>query len=480
MRSTVLLYINGKRHLIKGDAATQTLSEYLRSTCRLTGTKIVCAEGDCGACTVLHGTLPPQNRAASKLSFNAINSCIKPLYLLDCSHIITIEGVEKNGELHPIQQAMVDSHGSQCGFCTPGFVMALAGFFETKRIATEKRIKNCLTGNLCRCTGYQGIIKAACQLTDKKFDSLAERYHSAAIVEDIRQHRSEALLIEGSESIIHAPTSLQEACAIKRQHSTIVASATDLGVCINKQGMNPNHVISLQLIDELYRLEEKNHELYVGARVTLTELEKYIEEKIPVFADFLKIFASPQIKNTGTLVGNVANASPIADTPPFLLVADAVIEMASSSGTRSVKINEFYKAYKKIDLNTDEIITAIRIPLPPKTDILKCYKVSQRKDLDISCVNAAFRLTLAKNNLIEKIHIAYGGVAPTSCRLKNIETFMQGKAFTPETIEQAALMLTNEISPISDVRGSAAFRLQLSQNLLRKFYAEVSSAGVNS
>lgn len=472
MRSAVLLYINGKRHLISGDAATQTLSEYLRKSCRLTGTKIVCAEGDCGACTVL--------QSSNHATFHAINSCIKPLYLLDCSHIITIEGVEKNGELHPLQQAMIDEHGSQCGFCTPGFVMALAGFFETKRSVTEKRIKNCLTGNLCRCTGYKGIIKAACQLANQKCDSLAERYHSEAIVEDIRKHRKEALLIEGSESIIHAPTTLQDACTIKQQHSTIVASATDLGVRINKQDMNPNHVISLHLIDELYRLEEKNNELSVGARVTLTELEKHIEEKIPAFADFLKIFASPQIKNTGTLVGNVANASPIADTPPFLLITDATLEIASTAGTRSININDFYLGYKKIDLRADEIITAIRIPIPPASDIIKCYKVSQRKDLDISCVNAAFRLTLTKNNLIEKMRIAYGGVAPTSCRLKNIETFMQGKPFTPETIEQAALMMASEITPISDVRGSAAFRMQLSQNLLRKFYAEVTNAGASS
>ncbi len=450
MRDHILIHINGKPHRIDGDAAFDTLANYLRQDIAATGTKIVCEEGDCGACTVL-------TRRAANDDYRPVNSCILNLAQLDGSSIVTVEGLREEKSLHPVQEAMVQCHGAQCGYCTPGFVVAMAGMFEVCDRVNEKQVRDGLTGNLCRCTGYEPIIKAALAVDGGSSAKMRERYPT---------------LPEANDSVqvgtFCAPATLDEAIAFKRDHPgcTIVQGGTDVGVWVNKRRYQAPAMLSLAKIDSLRELREEDGAIVVGANATLANFETFIADRIPELAGILAIFGSPQIKNAGTLAGNIANGSPIGDTLPYLFVAGATLEL---NGTRTVPIDRFYLGYRKFDLQPDEIITRVRIPI---VHTLKLYKVSRRKDLDISAFTAAIRLTL-DGDRITRATIAYGGVAPTVIRLPRTEAFLTGKSATLDTFEQAGRIARAEIKPISDVRGSADYRLQLAENIMAKFWYEV-------
>jgi xanthine dehydrogenase small subunit len=473
MRDYILLYINGQRRQIRSEQAFMTLAEYLRREERLTGTKIVCAEGDCGSCSVLR-SMPGVD--GERPSFEVINSCIAFVHLMDCSHIITIEAIADGTELHPVQKALADHHGTQCGYCTPGFVMSLVDLFEKKKTVTEQEVKNQLVGNLCRCTGYRPIIEAALHVDTDKIRSLHERFDSRAIFDDLRRHANIPVRLSVGAKVYYAPTVLSEALRLKRDCEDIhlFAGGTDLGVSCNKERLFPRQILSLRHISELKEIKKDAETILVGASVTLASLRRFVKSEIPEFSRLLNVFASPQIKNAATLAGNVANGSPIGDTLPFLFVTGAKLEVAGKAGLRFVEISDLYSGYRKLNLTADEIIVRIHIPIPPKTALLKLYKVARRKDLDISAVTAAFLFEF-DGEKVRKAHIAYGGVGPVVLRLKEVEDFFTGRQIDEQTIEIAAEMVRKIIRPISDVRGGEEYRKTVAANLMRKLQGEIKS-----
>lgn len=475
-RQSVVFYINEKRYEVFGKQTLMNLSDFLRYEQSLTGTKVVCAEGDCGACTVLKASVHELNR--NRFVFKSVNSCILPVLNLDGCQLVTVEGLKKESELHPVQKSMVDNFGSQCGFCTPGFVCAMAGLVEDsvlqKKTLTEKRTKNYLTGNLCRCTGYDPIVKSAMAIDLTKVETLQDRYHDSKKISELKAavQKDVEIQIEGFK--VFLPTTLKRAVEIQKKYPTtkIIAGATDLGVMVNKGRYQYEAVMSLQNIEEMTEIKKVKDSLVVKSRVTLTQFQKFLEKEFPEMDRMLNIFASPQIKNSGTLVGNLVNASPISDTIPFLMVADAKVEVQKAGGKRLIAIDEFFLGYKKLALKSQEIVTAIHIPVPKGNLISKLYKVSVRKDLDISAVTMAARLKM-KDNKIEEARLAFGGVGPTVARLKTIEQSWEGEEFSSSMIRRASDELPKLISPLSDVRGSKEYRLLLCQNLLKKFADEL-------
>src|SRR5688572_2694867 len=428
MRDHISLYVNGERHEIRGAAAFETLSRWLRYQLGQTGTKIVCEEGDCGACTVLIGR--PRNGG---MSYQPVNSCILFLCQLDCTHIVTVEGLCRE-RLNPVQEAMVQCHGAQCGYCTPGFVVAMSALFENGAAVDENSLRDGLTGNLCRCTGYEPIIKAGLSVQGN-WEKLDQTYPASGMLAEFAALQKVPVRIESNGRTFFAPTTLSAAADFK-PGTVIVQGATDIGVTSNKRGYAPEKLMSLNAIDGLDRISLDNGDVVVGGRVSLSELEIFTRELHPELYEIMQIFGSPQIKNAGTLAGNIANASPIADTLPFLYVMEASLELTGSKGRRSVPIQSFYKGYKKLDLAPDELITQIRIPLKRDGETLRLYKVSKRKHLDISSFTAAIRMS-GSSERIESVKIAYGGVGPVVLRLTRTETFLKGKRVALDTFAAA-------------------------------------------
>ncbi len=499
MRTEAVFAINGQVIRAGAEDASLMLADFLRRRRQLTGTKIVCAEGDCGACTVLKAAPYSSKRRSSPGRYLPVNSCIIPVASLDGSSIVTVDGLapaagaapaDQPPPLHPVQEAMVRCHGSQCGFCTPGFVMALAGLVE-KRIdegsttapISEREARNALTANLCRCTGYTPILEAACSISLDRCGSVRERHDSPTIRKELRGAIQKPLRLESDEFRFFAPTRMADAARFLKQHpdAKVVSGATDLGVVHNKRKARLEQVLSLHLIPELYAIRRIGKtRLRIGAQVTLSELRNHLKNGvIPEFATFLDLFASPQIKNQATLVGNLATASPIGDTPPFLLVAGAVVHAwnpraTGTARTRKIPIEEFFVGYRKTALKRGEWITAVEIDIPAKGEVLRLRKVSQRKDLDISTVNAAFRVRLhPKKRVIEEARIALGGVAARTVRLDACERLMRHRK--PEEVDAAELQkkLQEAITPMTDLRSSAAFRRVVAGNLLETFLKEL-------
>jgi xanthine dehydrogenase small subunit len=472
MRGHVLLYVNGRRFEIRGEAVFSSLTDFLRGELQLTGSKVVCAEGDCGACTVLVG-----RPGAECLRYVAVDACIQFLHQLDCRHVVTVEGLSpKNGHdarrLHAVQQAMLDHHGSQCGYCTPGFVVALAGMFEQKASDTRRA----LTGNLCRCTGYTSILEAAAVIDLRALSSLEELYPSGPIARDFYKHQDLPVSIEVQRPrplVFFGPRTLADAIDFKACHpeAAIIAGGTELGVLRNKQGLEPASLLSLAAVPGLAGIIPVDDAVAIGANVTWTQVEAFARDAWPEFHRIVVRFGSPQIRNVATMVANVAHGSPIADSLPFLFVTDAELDLVGRSGPRRVKINDFYRSYKVKDLAPDEIITHIRIPHLAASDLLKLYKVSRRNDLDIATFGAAVRIRKV-GNWIARADLAYSGVAPTVVRLRSTEAFLQGKRFSEETFAAAGQMARSEIQPISDVRGGRDFRARLAENIPLKFFLD--------
>jgi xanthine dehydrogenase small subunit len=472
MPDYVVIYLNGQRVILDGDRVFMTLVEFLREERGLVGTKVGCGEGDCGACTVLVG-----RPVAGTLRYRTISSCLQAMYQLDGTHVVTIEGLTPRESLSPIQQAMVEHHASQCGFCTPGMVAALEGIFEANREVDSSALRTGLTGNLCRCTGYLPILEAGLAVDRTSAMRLNDRYPSREMASELAARASLPIRIEHGGRMFFSPVRLDDAAAFRGQYpgSLIVSGGTETGLARNKRWIEPCHVLSLARISELAGIKHEQDILSVGANVTWTDLEEFSRDRAPLVHDLTRRFGSPQIRNAGTLVGNIAYGAPVADSLCFLLVTGALLEVIGPGGVRRERVEGFQRGHRETRLGANEIITKVVIPLPGADEHVRLYKISKRKEIDTSTFRAAIRID-AHGGVIRSAAVAFSGVGPIATRLPQTERFLVGQTFCESTFRQAGKRARAEVEPRSDVRGSSRYRLQLAENILVKFQHDASAA----
>ncbi|MFC3285413.1 xanthine dehydrogenase small subunit [Litchfieldella rifensis] len=463
-------YLNGKRRQCADITPDTSILELLRTHLGQTGTKEGCASGDCGACTVSIG----EPDASGELRYQSANACITPAYQLNGCHLVTVEGLSRGDALHPAQAAMVGCHGSQCGFCTPGIVMSLFTLHEEQRRRpaplTQERLEAALGGNLCRCTGYRPIRDAALTMDDypDTHPTWADDPDLATNVAELR--RSAATTPElAAQGHFTAPRDLATLRELKRARprARLVAGATDLWLETTQQLKALDDLIDVRQVAELNTIEEAEDGWWIGAAVTYSRLEPLFQAHYPAFAHLMHRFASSQIRNRGTLGGNVANASPIGDTPPVLLALDARVALDGPAGERELPLDEFFLDYKQTALEADEFIRAIFLPRPAAGQNLKVWKLSKRREDDISAVLAAFAWRL-EDGAMRDVHLAFGGMAAIPRRAPHAERALEGQPPTVAAFEAAKRALRDEFQPMTDVRGGAEYRQVAAGNLLER------------
>jgi xanthine dehydrogenase small subunit len=453
---------------------TMTVLEYLRSRLRRTGSKEGCAEGDCGACTVVVAEVGPDG----KLRHRAVNACILFIHQLDGKALFTVDDLSDGDALHPVQQAMVDAHGSQCGFCTPGFVMSLFGYYKTHDTADDSSLKDALAGNLCRCTGYRPILEAGAKMyAGSRDDRFAPQ--ETALLKQLAMLKRERMLDHSTpEGSFIAPRTAAELAetlsSLPQGESWMLAGSTDVGLWVTKQHRVPRSIVYLGRVAELQQITDHGSAIEIGAGVTYTDAFGVIKTLHPAFARMLRRLGSTQIRNSGTIGGNIANGSPIGDSMPALIALGATLKLQSKAGTREMPLEDFFLAYRRTALQPGEFVVSVTAEKPGKTSRVGIYKLSKRFDQDISAVLAAFHVTL-DGETVKTARLAFGGMAGTPARAQKTEALLTGKRFTPDEIEPAVAALAEDFTPLSDMRASAAYRLLAAQNLLRKFCVEVST-----
>lgn len=479
-RSTTTFYLNGEKTEVAGIDNSLMLADYLRERRALTGTKIVCAEGDCGACTVL---VTKKTRGKKTSAFQAINSCIARVPQLDGLSVVTVEGVTREEQSHcSVQKAVYDAHGSQCGFCTPGFIMALSELVDKRRCAGrsklgEQEIKNALTGNLCRCTGYEAIIRGASAIDPTQAEDLEKRYGNPRILRELVGVRKKPLLIETEHFSLVAPVRALDVSTWLKKGYRPLSGGTDFGVQVNKFKTEDTRVLSLHLIERSDEIRVSANRVSIGVRVTFAELRRAIEKKFPEFASYLDIFASPQIKNTASIVGNVANGSPIGDSIPALMACDANVVIQNGARKRKLPLSSLYLGYRKLALKRGEWITGIEFQIPNKKTTVQFLKSSQRKDLDISAVNGALWIERGAGGKITQARLAVGGVGATVLRIGAVEKILRGAKLSASLRSQSVDALQKSITPLSDVRGTSAFRRVIVGNWLNETLKKIEFQG---
>ena len=456
--------LNGQMRSENAVSPSMTVLDYLRLNARLTGTKEGCAEGDCGACTIAIAPLGDERSS----HYIAVNSCLMMVPQLDGHAVLTVEGLAgRDGALHSVQQSLVEADATQCGFCTPGFVMAMFAFAHGDEERSDETIHEALAGNLCRCTGYRPIVDACrvmradppgCGSTNTGAPDPTEDYRAAS-------------------QLYLAPRTLDQMAEAKASYpdATILSGGTDLGLRVSKDRISFPAVILTRGVVALREINDDNGVLTIGGGVTYTQSLPDLDKHFPSFAMLVRRIGSRQIRNLGTFAGNLANASPIGDTIPCLMALGAEITLRSRNGKRRVSAEDFILGYRKTALAADEFIEAISIPLLPAGTTFTTYKLSKRFDQDISTVVAAFRLRVDDGKVTE-LRAAYGGMAAQAARAKAVEAAVTGKPWVAATLKDIDTALAQDFQPMTDHRGTGAYRLRDAANLIRRLQAETSGA----
>ncbi len=472
MADSIRFLFGHERRELRDIDPTMTVLNYLRQVERRCGTKEGCAEGDCGACTVVLGEL-----AGERMRYRAVNSCIQFLPMLDGKQLITVEQLkDDDGRLHPVQQAMVDAHGSQCGFCTPGFVMSLFALFHERARPGRDEINDALAGNLCRCTGYGPIVTAAENMCGSPRRDRFTAAQAATLAELVRLQNGETITVSGA-SRYFAPTRVDDLARLVGEHptATLLAGGTDVGLWVTKQHRRLDPVIHVGNVAEMQRIDVTAAHIDIGAAVTYADLHELIDRHYPDFGELIRRLGSTQIRNAGTMGGNVANGSPIGDSPPPLIVLGATLVLRSAAGRREMPLEDYFIAYGEQDRRPGEFVELIRLPLPQSGWQFHCYKIAKRFDQDITAALGAFNIKLA-NGIVEDIRIAFGGMAPTPKRALACEAALKGKPWTRAAVAEGQLALRRDYTPITDMRASKAYRSLAAEKLLLKFFIETTEA----
>ena len=467
------------RYLESADP-TITVLDWLRTVEGMTGTKEGCAEGDCGACTVLVGRL-----VNGELRYESVNCCIRFLATLDGCQLVTVEHLARpDGALHPVQQALVDCHGSQCGFCTPGIVMSLYAVWLNEARPDVDRIGIALQGNLCRCTGYASIMAAA-----ERMYGLGNREPGrlTASRDDTRRRLAEladdaTVEVAGKGRRFIAPASVDALSDVLAAEAgaTMVAGATDVGLWVTKSMRTLDPVVYLGRLDELRWIKERDDGIVVGAGATYSDAWPVLAKHFPSLDELVRRLGGEQIRNMGTIGGNIANGSPIGDTPPPFIALGAELALRRGSERRTMPLEDFFLDYGKQDLRSGEFVEGVRIPKLKDGSRFRVYKITKRIDEDISSVLGAFRIDIGEDGGIKDARVAFGGMAAIPKRALGAEKALIGQPWTEGSLARAIEALGRDFSPITDCRASATYRARVAGNLLRRFFLETTDSGVET
>ncbi|MFD2179745.1 xanthine dehydrogenase small subunit [Veronia pacifica] len=445
-----------------------TVLKYLREQAGKSGTKEGCGSGDCGACTVVLGEVKN-----GELSYQSVNACLTFIGSLQGKQLITVEDLKSGEQLHPVQQAMVEYHGSQCGFCTPGFVMSMFALTKNAPNADRMDVEEALAGNLCRCTGYRPIVDAALSISQE--EALHDRFteYQTEVVEKLLAITDQPSQLTDRSHSAFIPTSSDQLADILLTHpdAKMVAGGTDLALEVTQFHRDIDILVHLGNVSDMKTVNETDTHIEIGANVSLTQVHNILKPYFPDFSKLLHRFASLQVRNQGTLGGNVANASPIGDSPPLLIALNASVVLRKGNKRREISLDDFFKGYKVTELQVSEFIEQIRIPKPSANQIFQAHKVSKRIDDDISAVCAAFNFTI-ENNVVIDVRLAYGGMAAVPARATLAEQALRGEVFNAINIQKAMTALEADFSPISDCRASKEYRIETAANLLYRFYLQ--------
>ncbi|MEO1659133.1 MAG: xanthine dehydrogenase small subunit [Pseudomonadota bacterium] len=472
--------LNGELKEVEDVDPTMNLLDWLRYQARLTGTKEGCAEGDCGACTVVVGELRGEEPV-----YRAVNACTLFMPMVDGRDVVTVEHLSADGNLHPVQEAMVSCHATQCGFCTPGIVMTLFADYEGRDPGPKLPTEDLLAGNLCRCTGYGPIVKAA---EAAKAAPEAKLLDSEDGLERLRAAERQSMLsyryqdpVLGDTKAFFAPRTLAELDDVlaAEPNATLVAGATDVALWVNKDHRTLPVTVSLNDIAELRTVEETDSKLTIGAGVRYSDVWERISALYPSFGAMIRRLGAVQVRNAGTIGGNVANGSPIGDTMPALIALGATVRLRKQGKLRTLPLEDLYLDYQTQSREPGEIVEAITIPKPTRGQHDAFYKISKRFDQDISAVCGAFSVTLGSGK-VTGARVAFGGMAATPKRAAACEKALIGQPWTEETIAAAKTALGTDFAPISDMRASTGYRQLVAQNLLTRFFLEATGARVPS
>lgn len=475
-RDTLIFYRNGERVELNDISPSATLLDYLRLDEKKTGTKEGCNEGDCGACTIALGRI-----RNGKLSYEPVNSCIQLLGQIDGADVVSVDDLSVNGKLHDVQKAMVESHGSQCGFCTPGIVMAMFALHHSKETSNRSAVNEYLAGNLCRCTGYRPIADAALKVTGKKpTDALSKRILETEKSLLILQH-DEDLFVGNEDTFFAAPASIGSLAKLVINHkdATILAGATDVGLWITKHLVELPKIIHVSRAKGFADIKDTSKQLVLGAGATYEAAFEGLAKLHPDIKEVLLRLGSRHVRASGTIGGNIANGSPIGDMPPMLIALNTELELLHGKEKRKIALEDFFIAYKKQDRKFGELVSKIIIPKLKKNELFKAWKISKRFDQDISALMFAAKFEIAGRK-IKSARIACGGMAGIPQRAKSVEAALVGTSLdAPDTWDTIVELFDKDYTPMSDMRASSEYRMQTAKNLLLKALHEICSGDLN-